>query len=598
MKLFLYPALIWGLVQLFAVNPSKASTFPIQTISAKEQLLQYYDKELQLLGKMFSEKAKNFSEQLLKFQLIKEASTPTIREFKENITDFLDDYSIYRRYNLNMQLLMQFALITQPFYDLKSNPNKDSQDIIAILEKLKYEDLLDEYEVKFQELIKQKYLPKFEELKTQLLTSNSNQSTNLLNWYDGIKKCQDYVCSKQQLNDLYDMLSTPQDDLLDYIYENIDHLYINYITKANKLAKSILRESKLSYLSTQIRQQLINNIKNFIKNYKSSHDIEQIYTIILDFYNNILLKFYYNKDLPTKDRQLLVNIFDENDIAEFDLKFQLKFNNFINTGLLKHLKEFKTVLSQEELEREQPLLRWFDHLMGLTNYADRVIEFANPILYTSVETKHYQSEFITELSKPTLNDEKPRFKRSLTSHQLCTELSNELENLFTQYLFRAIDIVVAARKVPEFSHLRLELKDHLSDNIYDFIFAYNSYKEKTELSDLIILFYNNIIRYIHNTNISIRSRILLAKIFKTQSLANFQLDYKRKFNNFAEDEVRKRFESFKTLATQEELAEMQFLSKWVDKYKTLEIFPEKVRALGELYEKLLYISIVKDNFEK
>ncbi|KAI8121035.1 hypothetical protein CVS40_7833 [Lucilia cuprina] len=184
---------------------------------------------------------------------------------------------------------------------------------------------------------------------------------------------------------------------------------------------------------------------------------------------------------------------------------------------------------------------------------------SSPILYTSVETKHYQSEFITELSKPTLNDEKPRFKRSLTSHQLCTELSNELENLFTQYLFRAIDIVVAARKVPEFSHLRLELKDHLSDNIYDFIFAYNSYKEKTELSDLIILFYNNIIRYIHNTNISIRSRILLAKIFKTQSLANFQLDYKRKFNNFAEDEVRKRFESFKTLATQEELAEMQFL---------------------------------------
>ncbi|XP_037826687.1 uncharacterized protein LOC119614641 [Lucilia sericata] len=219
---------------------------------------------------------------------------------------------------------------------------------------------------------------------------------------------------------------------------------------------------------------------------------------------------------------------------------------------------------------------------------------SSPILNMSAETKRspfYKYQFITESSKKTQTVDEIRFKRSLTSKaKLCTELSNELENLFTQYLSRAIDIVVAVRKVPDFSHLRTELKDHLSDNIYDFIFKYNAYKEKKELSNLIILFYNNIIRkYIHNTNISIRSRILLAKIFKTQGLASFQYDYKNKFNSFAQDEVPKRFEHFKTLATQEELNEMQFLLQWVDNYKTLEIFPERVQALGQLYEKLINI---------
>ncbi|XP_037826689.1 uncharacterized protein LOC119614643 [Lucilia sericata] len=275
-----------------------------------------------------------------------------------------------------MPLLWQFVVPTMHFYQQETKLNKDSQDIFNLLKKLQYDELRDEYEVKFQEVIKQKCLPKLEELKAQLLTSNLNKNTQLLNWYDDIKRCHDYECYDEQLDDLYNILNTPHDDLLDYILGNLDKKYINYIIKANNIAKWILKDRKLAHLSPRVRQQLTNNIKNFIKKYESGHDIDQIHNIILDFYSNILLKFYYNKDLPTKDRQLLVNIFAQDGFAEFDSNYQLKFNNFVNTGLLRRFEEFKAALSQAELMREQSLLRWFDHLKGLTSYADSVVEFA------------------------------------------------------------------------------------------------------------------------------------------------------------------------------------------------------------------------------
>ncbi|XP_037826685.1 uncharacterized protein LOC119614639 [Lucilia sericata] len=378
----IYPFVIWGLMQLLAVNPLKASTTPTQPISAKEQLLEYYEKELQILSKEFTEKAKDFSEKLLKDKLLQYASTPTIIEFKQNITDFLHNYRLFRRYNLSMQFLRQFIVTTIKYYHPETrSPNQDTQYILDLLKKQGYDNLRDEYELKFQKLIKEKLLNKFMELKTQLLPTNEA----LHNWFNDIKKCQDYECHDKELNRLYEVINTPQDELLDYILENIDNIYLYYTSQAINLAKSIRRDRKLVQLTPQVRKHLLNYIHKFIKKFERSRSIDGIYKIIMNFHNNILKNFYYNKELPEKDRQLLKTIFDQYGYAEFESNYQLKFNNFIKPGLVKHFDDFKSSLNQEELKREQPLLKWFDHLKGLTSNADRVIEFAKlPTVLTRI----------------------------------------------------------------------------------------------------------------------------------------------------------------------------------------------------------------------
>ncbi|XP_037826694.1 uncharacterized protein LOC119614648 [Lucilia sericata] len=363
MKL-LYTALIWGLIQLCANKTCAApNSTNQQPTTAQEQLLLFYENELELLAKESCEKAKYLSEKLLQDPKIQQAKTPLIREFKKNITEFLYNYDFYQRHQLHNDLLTKFIKTTIHYHLQDHSPNKDSQYILQLLKQLQYDELCDEYELKFQKLIKQKFLPKFEKLQKQLFSSKSKQSVELLNWYNDLKH--------------YTVIISPKQQLLQYIREQLQDINIYYSNTAYNISKALLKDPLFIQLSPAVRQQFAKDINDFMENYESNQDVEKLYDLMEFFQNNISQKYFYNTEMSLRDRQLLEQIFNNQELNTFQYNYQLKFNKFLELGLYAKFQEFKVSLNPEELLREKPLFQWFEHLLNLSSYAERVKEFAN-----------------------------------------------------------------------------------------------------------------------------------------------------------------------------------------------------------------------------
>ncbi|XP_065356753.1 uncharacterized protein LOC135951099 [Calliphora vicina] len=357
MKL-LHTVLILGLIQLLSVKPLLASS------SFRNKLVQFYDQELLLLSNEFCEKAKSFCEKILQDEMVQQPKTPKMREFKQNITDFLQEYTAYKHYGLINELVLLFEdKIPEPSND------QDSQYIWQLLRKLGYHELSDEYENNFQKFAKQKFLPKFEELKLQLSTEELKQHENLLKWFKGLKQCQDYKCDHKYFSRL---LRTPKEQLFGYVHEQLENINIYYGNNAYNIAKAVLKDQRLKQLNPAVQQNLTNILREFIGKYESNHDVNKLFNIAQIFYNQIILKFYYN---PLDDQQLLVTIFDDKGYVKFESNYLQKFNDFVQRGFYKKFEEFKNSLGSKELANEKPILEWFQHFKGLTEYSDRVAAF-------------------------------------------------------------------------------------------------------------------------------------------------------------------------------------------------------------------------------
>ncbi|XP_065357510.1 uncharacterized protein LOC135951735 [Calliphora vicina] len=370
MKL-LYSVIILGLIQMVFVKPFEASPNSNATL-LKQNLTKLLDNELESMDKDFSEKSKVLSEKLLQDKLVKQASTAILKQFKQNISDFLHVYPSYQRYHLTNQLVLLFEeKIPDP------SSNKDIEYIWKLLEKHGYYEMDKDYESKYMKFVKHKFLPKFEEFKKQLNQQELKQHQDLINSYNELKRCQNYKCQSKYL---YKIIGdfTPKDNLFEYIVEMVDNIHIDYGNAALEMAKAVLKDKRLSQLPHNLRINLTNNIKQFIKIYKKHEDINDLYNIINALDINILAKYYHNISLPLKQQQLIVQIFDDHGCAKFVSEYDRKLKDFVQQGLVVRFKQFKAALTRKELAKEKPLLQWYDHVKDLQNPED-ILEALNKL---------------------------------------------------------------------------------------------------------------------------------------------------------------------------------------------------------------------------
>ncbi|XP_065358481.1 uncharacterized protein LOC135952462 [Calliphora vicina] len=364
MKL-LYTVIILEVIQLVTIKPLEAST------AFELKIMQFYAHELLVIDKDFCEKAKILCEKVLQDKLVKQAKTSTIKEFKQNITDFLHDYPSYMRYEYINELALLFDAKLPHF----NNNKKDLQYIWELLKKHGYDKLDADYQSKFMKFVKQKFLPKFEQLKKQLNKQEFKQQKHLIKWYNELKKCQDYACNSKYFSQLAIGKPTPKETLLQYIRDQLNYINIFYGNTAHKIVKGVLNNKKLSQLSLPLRTNLINSIKNFLMQYKKHQHIDQLHDSVHSFYDKILLKYYYNTKIALKDLNLLRNIFDEQGYAKFVNSYERRLKDFVQRGLSEKFQQFIAALSKKELAKEETFLEWYDHLKGLKSVEEIMAVF-------------------------------------------------------------------------------------------------------------------------------------------------------------------------------------------------------------------------------
>ncbi|KAI8121022.1 hypothetical protein FF38_12669 [Lucilia cuprina] len=367
MKL-LYTALIWGLIQLL-MSQTLATT---ELISANDKLLLYYENNLELFAKEFSDKAKAISEKILLDSIIQKAKTPLIKEFKNNLTKYLNNYDLYKHFDLNNELLIQFITTTMQYYQQEPTTNKDFQYIIKLLRKLRYDELCNEYEMKFQKFIKEKFLQKFEELKQELLNDQSKQSRALLSWYNDLQECRNYKCYYNLFQKFTSVIMSPVNHFLTYIRNKLENFFIIYSNHAYSISKAILTDPAVGQLSPAFREQFVKDINEFLSSCENNHDIRKLYNLLQLFRINILEKYFHNKDIKMMYQIVLKNLFNNHNLSEFLSDYEWKFNMFIDTDLLQKFQELKASLDEEEFRQERPFIERFEYVFSMTNQTQKV----------------------------------------------------------------------------------------------------------------------------------------------------------------------------------------------------------------------------------
>lgn len=349
------------------------------TISPQKDLIDFYENGMTLLSKDFCQKAKSLAEQVLKDNRIHKAETPVIKEFKQNLTNFLHNYEFFEHYHLYNEMLKIFSEMTIGFY----YPNKDNQEnlndyqyILQLLRTKGYDNISDDYEQKFQKFVKEKFLNKFEEFQKHFTQKDLNQHKNLLQWFKELKKCQNYPCYFKYFNLLINVINTPKEELLELINENLERITLFYILGLKDIAEHMKKDQiYLAQLSKDLKTEFIHNLNEFLQQLSINTKYERIHDLILMFHNKLAVKFYYNNNLAIKDQEMLKHLFDQYGFAKLQADNQKLFNNFVQNGLTKLFKQFKQSLSNEELKKEQNLLKWFEEIAKLHTYEERVKSF-------------------------------------------------------------------------------------------------------------------------------------------------------------------------------------------------------------------------------
>ncbi|XP_037827575.1 uncharacterized protein LOC119615639 [Lucilia sericata] len=185
----LYTIIILALIQLPAIKTMESSSNVITTL-LKETLEEFHYNELQILNEKFCEKVKILSEKLLEDQIVQLAATKEINEFKNNITDFLYHYPYYIRYKLFSELA---DLFRSHITDI-DNSTTDSLYINQLLNTHGYNEITENYDNIFKKFVQEKFLPKFEELTSQLTPEELKKEINILDVIKDFKNCHNYDC--------------------------------------------------------------------------------------------------------------------------------------------------------------------------------------------------------------------------------------------------------------------------------------------------------------------------------------------------------------------------------------------------------------------
>ncbi|XP_037826159.1 uncharacterized protein LOC119614129 [Lucilia sericata] len=153
MKL-LYTVIICFVIQLFLIKSLQTSSAANKT-TLKDKLLDFYGEGLNSISESFLLKAKDFCKQLLKDERVQQASTPILKEFKKNLTDFLHDYPKFKHYGLVNPLAIHFdEKLLVPL-----NRSKDLQYIWELMRKKGYDGLNMDYDMEYVKFIEQNLYP-------------------------------------------------------------------------------------------------------------------------------------------------------------------------------------------------------------------------------------------------------------------------------------------------------------------------------------------------------------------------------------------------------------------------------------------------------
>ncbi|XP_046805930.1 uncharacterized protein LOC124419674 [Lucilia cuprina] len=369
MKL-LYTVTLWFLIKLFLIKPIQASTL-VHTTSLKDKLLDFYGKGLNSISESFLKKANDLCKELLKDEKVQRASTPIFKELKKNLTDFLHDYPKFKHYGLVNPL----AIIFDEKLQIPLSHSKDFQYIWELIRKNGYDALNMDYESEYKRFIEQKFIPKFKELKAQLSPQELGQQDDLFNWFRQLERCTDNLCLHDLFTTFVLLDRTPKNELQEYVDNKLAKLNMFYCYAAYDILKNVLKDSRFTQISSPLMQYLTIDINEFTMNFESNEDIDDLQTEIETFNENILQKYYYNTDIPNKDHKLIVDIFNAHGYAKLFLKYQLKFNNFIDNELSNKILEYKTKIIEETLAKEQKMLKSFEDLKSLNDSSMRYEKF-------------------------------------------------------------------------------------------------------------------------------------------------------------------------------------------------------------------------------
>lgn len=300
-----------------------------EQISKQESFWNFYDNELSLMAENFGVKAKIISDILLQDDdIIKSANTTEMKIFKNFIADFQQDYPYLKSFKLYHPIIHNFEkAFTTDYFQKYITEGKQLDSEFKKLMELHFGKIMREYELKFKEYIKEKFLKQIDLNIRELTPQTKKQELKFLKFYEQLTtKCQDYKCLKINFELLVDVYEKPKDLLLKQTIKDFEQIVILSSISTQRTIKNMLKNEKLSQLSPENKDKILQDLNDFSKYFESSHDV-------LKFINS------------TKFLQLEYYIYNQKNVEDFKLLGQLFFSSLTSKFHSENMNYVKKLLS-------------------------------------------------------------------------------------------------------------------------------------------------------------------------------------------------------------------------------------------------------------
>ena len=154
--------------------------------------MQFYQQELKKVYKEQCAGFKQVFEKLLQDDTIKRGTSHTFQKFRKSANLFLKNYPSYTSSGRYDDLLSDLDRIALDITSLKVK--KEMQYIFTSMEKYGYWAVFEKYMKDYESMVKNKFIPKFEEYKKQLTPKELEQQQTLMEWFKNLKNCSRYEC--------------------------------------------------------------------------------------------------------------------------------------------------------------------------------------------------------------------------------------------------------------------------------------------------------------------------------------------------------------------------------------------------------------------
>ncbi|KAM7352907.1 uncharacterized protein ACRADG_005242 [Cochliomyia hominivorax] len=352
------------------INPLKADS---NRINAQYLFRKTFKDIENTAGKIYSQESKTLSENLLKEEKLKNSLTPIIREFRRNITKYLDLYPVFENFGFYHDLVLKFDKIVGEFY-LETGKDDESQYISQLLRKYNYNVINDKYEQAFLKFVQQKLFNNFENFSKNL-EKNEDLRKFLIKWLKKVEKCNNYDCALDLYESLNHKLNTPTDFTIIEIQDKLYDINAFFIQKAYKILKQLKNDSNLTKLQTNCQNDFMQAINDFIRKYDSkSYSLNQVFETL---HHNITLKYYKNSKIPQSDQDILKSLFKKYGYVKWQKIHENLLNDLIKNQLPEEMEHFKEALVEQALKKENDLFEWYKKVKALKSYEKKVEAFGD-----------------------------------------------------------------------------------------------------------------------------------------------------------------------------------------------------------------------------